>query len=93
MGAAIFINGTNILSMCVENLNFWIRLITCYESKEHAQFIWPQVQGLLPPHNTAKNLRYVGPHHEAKYYVADYMSGDERGQFSEWCEELQHVFI
>ena len=38
------------------------------------------------PHffNTAKNLEYVGPYPEPKFYGADYMSGDERAQFLEW---------
>jgi len=32
-------------------------------------------------------LDYVGPYPEPKFYGAEYMSGDERGQFLEWYEE------
>jgi hypothetical protein len=41
------------------------------------------------PHflNTAMNLDYVGAYPELKYYGVDYMSGDERTQFSEWYKE------
>ena len=41
------------------------------------------------PHffNTAKNLDYVGPHPEPKYYGADFTSGDKRSQFLDWYEE------
>ena len=41
------------------------------------------------PHflNTASTLDYVGSYPEAKYYGADYMSGDERSQFLAWYEE------
>ena len=34
--------------------------------------------------NTAKNFDYVGCHPEPKFYGADFMSGDERNQFSAW---------
>jgi hypothetical protein len=37
--------------------------------------------GLIP-----KNLDYVGPCTEPKYYVADFMSGDERAQFLAWYD-------
>jgi hypothetical protein len=37
--------------------------------------------------NTAKNLDYVCPHPETKYYGAQFISGDERAQFLEWYEE------
>ncbi len=37
--------------------------------------------------NTAKNFDYVGTHPEPKYYVADFMSSDERSQFLDWYEE------
>jgi hypothetical protein len=41
------------------------------------------------PHffNTTKNLEYVGPYPDPKYYGVDYMSGEERAQFSDWYEE------
>ena len=41
------------------------------------------------PHffNTTKNLEYVGPYPEPKFYGAEYMSGDERAQFLECYEE------
>jgi len=45
-------------------------------------------EGVLPSlFNTAENLDYVGPYREPKFYVADYMLGDERAQDLEWYEE------
>jgi hypothetical protein len=37
--------------------------------------------------NTAKNLVYEGQYPETEYYGEDFMSGDERAQFSEWYDE------
>jgi len=45
-------------------------------------------EGVLPNvFNIDKNLVYVGPYPEPRFYGADYMSGDEGAQFLEWYEE------
>ena len=43
------------------------------------------------PHffNTANDLDFVGSHPEPKFYGADFMSGDERTQFSSWYEGVK----
>ena len=47
------------------------------------------------PHlfNTAKNLDYVGPHSEPKYYGADFMSGDECPQCLDCYEEQKDQIL
>ena len=40
--------------------------------------------------NTAKNLEYVGPYPEPKYYVADIMSADDRAQYKEQKDKKFH---
>jgi hypothetical protein len=47
---------------------------------------------ITPLFNTARNLEYVEPHLEPKYYGADYMSGDGRAQFLEWYQEQKQNF-
>jgi len=37
--------------------------------------------------NTAKNLDYVGPYPEPRFYGADFMSSEERAQLLKWYEE------
>ena len=85
----LIMDGSKILSMVVENLHFMDSLnylpmslksmpksfdLTC-KNVYHSQFF-----------NTAINLDYVGSLLEPKFYGADFMSGDERTQFSAWYE-------
>jgi len=43
------------------------------------------VEGLISPiFNKANYLDYVDSHHAAKYFGADFISDDERTQFSAW---------
>jgi hypothetical protein len=44
-------------------------------------------KGYYPHFNTAENLYYVCSYPELEYYVAEYMSGDERTQFFDWHKE------
>jgi len=88
----LIMDGSKILSMVVENLHFLDSLnylpkslksmsksfdLTC--KKEH----YPQFL------NSVHNLAYVGSHPEPKFYGADFISGDERTQFSTWYEGVR----
>jgi len=42
---------------------------------------------------TTNNLDYVGSYPEPKYYGVDFISGDERAQFSAWYEGLKKKFF
>ena len=63
MGAAIIINGTKILRMCVDNLHFLDSFNYLPISLKSMPKWWPHIQeGLLPPlFNTSKNFNYVSP--------------------------------
>jgi len=52
-------------------------------------------EGVLSPFffNTANNLDYVGSHSELKFYVADFMCGDERTLFSASYEGAKDKFF
>jgi len=85
-------NGSKIPSMVVENLHSLYSInylpvslnsvpksfdLTCKEVYYRHFF------------NNANNLDYVGSHPEPMFYRADFMSGDERTQFSVWYEGVK----
>jgi hypothetical protein len=86
----LIMDGTKILSMCVEHIHFLDSLNflpMCLKSMPKS-FELTCKKGYYPHFfNTADNLDYVGPYPEPKYYGADFMSGDERAQILEWYEE------
>lgn len=57
----------------------------------HAQIIGPHFQEEVVSHffNTANNLDYVSPYPKPKYSGADFISCDERAQFSDWYEGVR----
>ena len=66
-----------------------------YDSKVHAKIILISMQEsvLHTLFNTAENLDYVGPYPDPKLYEADYISGYERAQYLEVCEEQKHKVL
>jgi hypothetical protein len=59
--------------MCAKN-TYFIEFIITYVFKKHAQIIWYHVQkrGLYRVIlNMAKNVDYIGPYSENKYYGAE----------------------
>jgi len=68
-----FLDSLNYLPMSLKSMPKSFDL-TC-KNVYHSQFF-----------NTAINLDYVGSLLEPKFYGADFMSGDERTQFSAWYE-------
>jgi len=86
-------DGTNILSMIVENLHFWDSLNflpMTLKSMPKSNDITCKT-GFYPHFfNIAKNFNYVGPYPEPKFNEADYMSGDERAKILEWYVEQKY---
>ena len=89
-------DGTKILIMIVENLHFLrsLNYLAMSLNSMPKSFDLTCKKGYYPHFfNTANILDYVGPHTEPKFYGADFMSGDERGQFSAWFEGLRTKFL
>ena len=73
-------DGTKILSMFVEKLQFLdsLNFMPMNLKSMPKSFDLTCKKGYYPHFfNTAKNLDYMGPYPEPKYYVAEFMSGDE----------------
>ena len=88
----LIMDGTKILSMVVENLHFWdsLNYLPMSLKRMPKSFVLTCKKGYYPHFfNTANNLDYVGPHPEPKFCGADFMSGDERAQFSAWYEAVK----
>ena len=85
----MIMDGTKILSMPVENLNFLdsLNFMPMTLNSMLNSFDLTCKKGYYPYFsNMAKNFDYVVPYPEPKYYGADFMSGDERVQFLAWYE-------
>jgi len=92
MGPALIINGSKILSLVVNNLHF-------LDSLNYLPMSLPSMpksidltckNGYYPYFfNIVNNLDYVGSHPQPKYYGADFISGDERAQFSAWYQGVK----
>ena len=85
--------GTKILSMSVENLQFldWLNFMPMSLKSMPKSFDLSHKKGYFPHFfNTAKNLDYVGPYSETKYY-GQTLSGDERAEFLAWYEEEKKI--
>jgi len=83
-------DGTKILSTIVENLYILdsLNFLPISVKTMPKIFDLTRKKGYYPHiFNTTNNLEYVSPYPEPKYYVAHYMSGDDRAQFLEWYEE------
>jgi hypothetical protein len=81
-----------ILSVCVDHLIFVDSLNFLPNSLKSMpkSFDLTCKKGYYPHFfNTAKNLDYVGPYPDPKYYEVDYMFREERAQFSERYEEYK----
>ena len=80
-------DGNKILSMSVENFHFLYSLnfIPTSLKSIHKTFDLTYKKG-YDTHFfiTANSLDYVGTYSEPKYYVADFMSRDERALFLTW---------
>ena len=83
----LIMDGTQILSMVVENLHFLnsINYLPMSLKSMPKSFDFTCKKGYYPHFfNTANNLDYVGPYPEPKFYGSDFMSREERTQFSAW---------
>jgi len=88
--------GPKILSMSVENLHFLDSLnylLMSLNNMPKSFDLTCKKMYYTNSFNTAKNLDYVGPYPEPKYYGADYMLGDERAQFLDWYEEQKEKIL
>ena len=88
----LIMDGSKILSMVVENLHFLDSLNYLPMSLKNMpkSFDLTCKKGHYPHFfNAANNLDYVGSHPELKFYGADFMSDDERTQFSAWYEGVK----
>ena len=88
----LIMDGTKILRMVVENLHFLdlLNYLPVSLKSMPKSFDLTCKKGYCPHFfNTANNLDYVGPHPEPKFCGADFMSGDERAQFSAWYEAVK----
>ena len=85
-------DGSKILSMVVENLHF-LGSLNCLRMslKSVPKSFDLTCKKMYYPHlfNTANNLDYMGSHPEPKFYGADFMSRDERTQFSAWYDGVK----
>jgi hypothetical protein len=85
----LIMEGTKILNMIFDYLYFLdsLNILAMILKSMPKSFDLTCKNGYFPHFlNTTKNLEYVGPYLEPKFYGADYMSSDERAQFFEWYE-------
>ena len=87
--------GTEIFSTVVKNFYFldYLNFLPMSLKSMPKSFDFSCKKGYYPHFfNTAQYFDYVGPYPEPKFCWADYMSGDERTEFLEWCEEQDRIF-
>jgi len=85
-------DGSKILSMVVENLHFLdsLNYLPMSLKSMPKSFDLTCKKGFSPHFfNSANNLDYMGSNHEHKFCAADFMSGDERNQYSAWYEGVK----
>jgi len=92
----LIMGGGKILSVVVENLHFLdsLNYLPIILKSVPKSFELTCKNGYYPPHlHHCNNLDYVRSHPEPKFYGADFMSGDERTQFSAWYEGVRDKIL
>jgi len=96
MGPGYDNGGSKILSIVVENLHFLdsINYLPMSNKGMPKSFdLTCKKRYYSDSFNTVENLDYVSSLPEPKFYGADFMSGNERTQFSAWYAGLKTKFL